>query len=408
MTMPRAVEPHPWLRDSPGAILGLFRSDAEPLTKADVVRLSGLSRTAVNARVNPLIEAGILRLSRSQSTTGGRPAERYELNRDWGVVLIADMGATAIRAAASDLRANILAERTERIDIGAGPEAVLARVDRLLEGLLAETGRDAGDVVGIGLDVPGPVDHERGRVIRPPIMTGWHDFDVPGHFAATYSGPVLVEKDTNAMAFGEQRIIHHDTDDVVFVKLGTGVGTGMVIRGEIYRGADGAAGDIGHIPLVGTAELEAAPLCRCGNRGCIEAYASGWAMVRDLDRPSRPVRTVDDVIRLAETRDHDALRAVRRAAEIVGTAVSDLVNIINPRTIVVGGQLAAIEDGLIAGIREVVYRRSLPLATRDLEIVSSELGSRAGVYGLARLVIDEVLSASRIDHLLANPPATAD
>lgn len=394
--------PTSWLRDSPGAILGIFRSEQHPLTKSELVDLSRLSRSAINARVAPLIEVGILRLTSAQGTTGGRPAERYELNPDRGVVLVVDTGATGLRAAVCDLSATILHELTLPIDIADGPQAILGRIGDLFSELLQRAHRTPAQVLGIGIAAPGPVDHRSGRAICPPIMTGWHDFDIPAYFRPRFDCPVLVEKDTNAMAFGEQRIKHRETENLVFLKLGTGIGTGLVIQDEIYRGADGAAGDIGHIPLTDSEATSPAPLCRCGNRGCIEAYAAGWAMVRELDQPGRRVRSVEVLIALAEARDPEVLQAVRRSAGIIGTAVSDLVNIVNPRTIVIGGQLAAIEGGLISGIRETVYRRALPLATRDLEIIPSALGSHAGVHGLALLVTDEVFSAERIDRLLAS------
>ncbi|MGC5629882.1 ROK family protein [Georgenia sp. Z1344] len=395
------VSPQGWLRDSPGAVYQLFRHHLTPLTKSDVARHSGLSRSAINARIAPLIDSGLLGPADTQGATGGRPAERFELNAGWGLLLIADMGATAIRAAVCDLRATFLAEKTAPVDITSGPEAILAVIGGMFDELLASTGRLPADVVGVGLDVPGPVDHELGRVVRPPIMPGWHDYDIPAFFKDRFSCPVLVEKDTNAMALGEQSLNHSAISDLVFVKLGTGIGTGMVLRGSIYRGADGAAGDIGHIPIESRSDEGSPPICRCGNYGCLEAYVSGWAFVRELESSGFDVKSVDDAVQLIRAREPAAVELVRRSADVIGTSISHLVNIVNPRRIVIGGQIAGVDDSLIAGIRETVYRRSLPLATRDLEIVPSTLGSRAGVYGLARLVLDDVLVPERIDHILS-------
>lgn len=381
----------------PGAVFALFRTHRPGLTKTEVARLTGLSRTAVNQRIEALLGQDLLVPSSHGARTGGRPADRFDVNRDRGVVLIADTGATGMRVALADAVATVLDEGYRPIDITAGPKAVLGRISAEFAGLLKRAGRSAADVLGVGLSVPGPVDAGSGRVVNPPIMTGWHDFDITDWFAADYDCPVVVDKDVNAMAFGEHRLTLPGTANLVFVKLGTGIGTGLIVDGRIYRGSDGAAGDVGHIPL---GDAEDAPVCRCGNIGCVEAHAGGWAMVRDLRAMGHPVESVNDVVRAARDGDPDTIQVVRRAAGIVGTAVSDIVNILNPRTVVVGGQLAAVEDIVFAGIREAVYGRSLPLATRALTIVPSALDERAGVHGLTGMVLDTVHAPEHIDELV--------
>jgi predicted NBD/HSP70 family sugar kinase len=184
------------------------------------------------------------------------------------------------------------------------------------------------------------------------------------------------------------------------LKAGTGIGAGLVIGGQVYRGANGAAGDIGHIQVtVEDADVE--PVCRCGNTGCVEAYAGGWAIVRDLRAAGYDVATVDDAVTLIRTGDLTAVRLARRAGRIIGHAIADSVSLFNPRVVVIGGQLARIEEQLFAGIREMVYRRSLPLATRNLQIVATGLGARAGLVGLALLLADGIFAAERIEGLLA-------
>ena len=278
---------------------------------------------------------------------------------------------------------------------------MLARIEGCFEALLRNRARSKVDVRGVGLNVPGPVDIESGRTINPPIMAGWHDFDIPAAFRRFYSCPVVVEKDGTAMAFGEHRRAHPTIPNLVFVKLGTGIGTGIVVAGMPYRGSHGGAGDVGHIALANQDDGDL-PLCRCGNAGCIEAYASGWALVRDLSSLGYRIDSIDDVVRLARDGNPDAVRLVRRAAQVFGAAVSDLVSILNPEVVAIGGQLAAIGDLLFAGIREVVYRRSLPLATRSLSILPSALEERAGVLGLAELVADRVYQPADIDRLLSD------
>lgn len=382
----------------PGNLFRLFRAYPEGLTKTELATLSGLSRATVYQRLGPLLASGLLVSASRESRTGGRPADRFLVNDRYGVVLVADMGASGLRVAACDISARILAERAQDSDIAAGPATVLQLVGSLFDEVLDDQGLGAADVRAIGIDVPGPVDHGLGRVITPPIMTGWHDFDIPGYFAPRYGAPVLVENDVNAMAFGEHRLVYPAVPDLVYLKIGTGIGAGIIVERDIYRGADGAAGDVGHIQIDDLGEGR--PVCRCGRLGCIEAHAGGWALMRELDAEGVGVGTVADVARLIREGHEGATRHYRRASQIVGTAVSDIVSMLNPRIVVLGGQLAAVTDSFVAGVREVVYRRSLPLATRQVQIVPSKLGAKAGIHGMTRLALDHAFAPSRIDVLL--------
>jgi predicted NBD/HSP70 family sugar kinase len=232
-------------------------------------------------------------------------------------------------------------------------------------------------------------------------MTGWDGYDIPGWFAPDYPCLVMVEKDVNAMAIGEQRTHHPHVSELLMLKVGTGVGAGIISKSEIHRGADGAAGDIGHNPIADP-DGEEQPQCRCGNQGCVEAYAGGWAMVRDLRAAGHDISTVDHVLDLLRAGDPKAVLLSRRAGRILGAALSDAVSLLNPRVVVVGGQLARVEQHLIAGIREIVYRRSLPLATRHLEIVTSRLDPRSGVVGLTILLADRIFDPHRINQVIAS------
>lgn len=391
---------HVWLRDTPGALVPLFRAHDAGLTKSETMRLTGLSRTAVSQRIDALVRAGYLT---SRSATGadgpGRPAERFVLDPARGVLLVADVGATAMRTALCDPLGAVLAERPAALDITAGPEPVLDTVVSHFDALLTDAGVRRDQVLRLGLSLPGPVDHERQRVVRPPIMTGWDDFDILGRLAEDFPCGVSVEKDANTMALGEYRKVYPDSPALVFVKIGTGVGTGLVIGGDIYRGADGAAGDIGHVPLHGeppdgrTADV---PVCRCGNDGCVEAYAGGWALARDLTAAGHPTNSVNEFIEHVRRGNRVARQLLRRAAAVIGTAVSDIVNMVNPRVVVFGGQLAELDDILLATARNVIYGRSLPLATRNLRVAAANLAD-PGVHGLAQLLSDQVHTTTAVD-----------
>jgi predicted NBD/HSP70 family sugar kinase len=377
----------------------LFRDVVGGLTKSEVMRHTGLSRTTVNQRLDGLLAAGLLIPAPEDARTRGRPAGQFVVNRDRGVLLVADIGATGLRTALCDLGGDVRAERQATAPVTIGPEPMLTLVDNLFTQMLAETCRTAQDVLGVGIDVPGPVDFATGRVVSPPIMTGWDRYDIPGWFTHRYECPVLVDKDVNAMAYGEHRLRYPDVAHLLMVKIGTGVGTGLIASGQVHRGADGAAGDVGHIQVT-VDDVDEPPICRCGNAGCVEAYAGGWALVRDLQAAGRDVTTVDDAVKLIRSGDLVAVRLARRAARIIGGAIADTVNLFNPRVIAIGGQLAHTDEQLFAGIREVVYRRSLPLATRNLQIVRSDLDPNAGILGLAQLLVDGIYAPARVQQLI--------
>jgi predicted NBD/HSP70 family sugar kinase len=239
--------------------------------------------------------------------------------------------------------------------------------------------------------------------VSPPIMPGWNNFPVRETFSAELGCPVLVDNDVNIMALGEKHSgLAKSVDDFLFVKLGTGIGCGIVVGGEVYRGVSGSAGDIGHIRVD-----DAGPICMCGNTGCLEAFCGGAALARDALTAARSgssdelagllaragTLTAADVATAAAAGDPVAVGMVRDSGRRVGGVLAGLVSFFNPGLVVIGGGVAGFGHPLLAEIRGVVYRRSLPLATGNMPIVLSELGGAAGVVGAARLISDRVFSA---------------
>jgi predicted NBD/HSP70 family sugar kinase len=381
----------------PGGILALFRQ-GQARTRADLVRLTGLARSTITQRLDALFAAGLLVPDGESASTGGRPPTQFRFNASGGVLLIADIGANHLRCAITDLVGSVLAEETSEVDIASGPSPVLDQVSKSFETLLAASEHLPKDVRGIGIAVPGPVEFATGCVVRPPIMTGWDGYKIPDYFAERYTCPTLVDNDVNAMAFGEQRACWPQYQNILLIKVGTGVGCGIIANGELYRGAQGAAGDLGHIPYIG----EGGPLCRCGNTGCFEAYAGGWALIRDLRALGHTVESSSEVVLLIRAGHPDAVRLAREAGRVLGHAISYAVSFFNPSLVIIGGQLAHADEPLLAGIREVVYRRSLPLATRNLQITTSRLDGQAGVTGLALMLGDHIFSPPAIDQVLGS------
>jgi predicted NBD/HSP70 family sugar kinase len=377
-----------------GSVLQLIR-DREGMTRSDLARITGLARSTVAQRVDALLAHELVYEAGGTASTGGRPPTLLTFNQRAGVVLVADLGATHSRLAASDLAGAPLAEEAFDMDIAAGPEKVLGLVDEHFTALLGELGRTPQDVRGIGIGVPGPVAFSKGQPVKPPIMPGWNGFPIPRWFAGRYDAPVLVDNDVNIMALGEHWANWRETEHLMFVKVGTGIGCGIVAGRAIHRGAQGAAGDIGHIRLAGHEDV----VCHCGNLGCVEAVAGGGALARRLNEAGIEAHDSRDVVRLVRADDASAVRMVREAGRYLGEVLASCVNFFNPGVIVIGGDVGEAPE-LLAGVREVTIQRSLPLATGELAIVASRLGDRAGVVGAAIMVVEHVLAPDVVDRVV--------
>ena len=380
--------------NTPGELLSLIRAGTA-VTRADLARHTGLARSTVAQRVDALLASGHVLEAGGTPSTGGRPATMLVFNHQAGVVLVADLGATHARVAVTDLAGTPLAELAGDLDIALGPDHVLKWVSARFGDLLQTTGKSPADVSGIGIGVPGPVEFDTGRPVNPPIMPGWDGFDIPAWFADRYGAPVLVDNDVNIMARGEHWVHWRSTPHLLFVKVGTGIGCGIVADGHIHRGARGAAGDIGHIRATGEDVI-----CACGNVGCLEAVAGGHALAMRLAATGVEASNSRDVVRLVHEGNVSATQMVRAAGRTLGEVLAGTVNFFNPAVIVIGGDIAEAHAQLLAGVREGIFSRSLPLATRDLRIVPCRLGDRAGVSGAAITAIEQVLSPAAVDRTL--------
>lgn len=364
-------------------------------TRAQLARVTGLSRSSVSQRVEALLGAGLVIEDGTTPSGGGRPALRLRINAEAGLILTADLGATEARLAVSDLAGAELASTTEELDIDQEPERVLAWADRHLRILLDTAGRHAPAVRAIVVGLPGPVEIATGTAVKPPLMPRWHGYRVPGYFAERYPADTLVDNDVNLMALGEHRATYPDLKHMLFIKIGSGIGCGIIISGQLHRGADGAAGDLGHIRVPGCDTP-----CRCGNTGCLEAVAGGQALANHLAADGLAAATARDVARLAADGHTGARQAVRAAAQHIGEILAAIVSFANPSAIVVGGSLARLDEVLLSGIRSGIYGRALPLAQRSLRIETSTLSERAGTAGAIALAQEHVLSEKGLANLL--------
>ena len=380
---------------APSTDLFQILRDGKARTRSELAAMTGLARSTVAARVDSLVKLGLVGPVGDAVSTGGRPSSQFAINASGRVVLGVDIGASHARIAVCDLTGAMIDHDSVAIEISEGPQAVLGWVEKSGTALLERHGARKG-LLAIGVGLPGPVEHSTGLPIDPPIMPGWDRYDVPAHLGSTFDVPVLVDNDVNIMALGERDVAWPGVDHFIFVKVATGIGSGVISGGYLQRGAQGIAGDIGHVYVPSGKDI----LCRCGNFGCLEAVAAGPAIARTLQEQGFAVETSQEVIDLVRAGNTAAVRAVREAGRTIGEVLTTCVSIINPAVIVLGGSLALAGEHLLAGAREVVYRRSMPLATGHLQIAQSRSGGNAAVQGASMLAVHHALPPERIEALL--------
>ncbi|MFL6698387.1 MAG: ROK family protein [Vitreoscilla sp.] len=362
-------------------------------------RLS-LSRAHANAVVAGMLEQGWLDRGGQRQSSGGRRAETLCLHPALGVLLCADLGATSIEVAVLSLDLQVLARHGEPIDVRLGPGLVLSRIRALMREVLAMRKLKARDVLAIGMGVPGPVDFATGQPVEPPLMPQWDSFSIRDDLRAEYEAPVWVDNDVNLMALAELWRLKRALPNFLVLKVGTGIGCGVVCHGEVYRGANGSAGDVGHICVD-----PAGPRCHCGNVGCVETMAGGPAIARDATTAAQAghsaplaerlaaagVLTPEDVGQASRAGDAAANQIVQRAGTQIGQMLASVVNFFNPSHVFVGGGLTRIGPLFLASLRQCVYQRSLALSTRHLEVGYTPLGDQGGLIGAGVLALQETL-----------------
>ncbi len=390
------------LSEKEGHVARLVR-DAGTIARSDLGRRSGLGRPSLTAALQVLEEVGLVSELGTGASTGGRPPSLVRFQPTAAYVLGIELGATSVDVAISDLLATPVQHAAATIDVKDGPDIVLKVICELIDGLLEDGSVSADQISGLGIGLPGPVEFNSVRQVSPPIMRGWDRFPVREFFHDRYGWPVFIDNDVNLMALGEAAG-GVTAENFLYVKLGSGIGCGIMCSGRLHRGHNGSAGDIGHTAVGGSL----AP-CHCGNIGCLEAVAGGHALGRaagDLARSGsstelsraagmRAELTAVDIGAALRNGDLGAVELVKSAGSAIGEVLAGLVNFFNPSMIILGGGLINVGDLLMAAIRESVYRRSLPLATRDLSVVTGALGSKAGVVGAAALVLDQLYHLRR-------------
>jgi len=369
-------------------------------SRSALAAASTFSKSKANAAVAGLVERGLLEEIGLQASSGGRRPEALRMSRAVGVLAGIDLGATSLDVAILSPDMGVLAHHAEPADVRASPAVLLSRIRELLRELLQRCGATRKDVIGIGMGVPGPVAFGSGLLVNPPLMPGWEGLSIRDVLGEDYAAPVFIDNDVNVMALGELWRLHRQLPNFLVVKIGTGIGCGIVCHGEVYRGADGSAGDVGHICVDPDG-----PRCHCGNLGCVEAMAAGPAISRMAVEAAQSGQSAllaqvlaaqgsispVDVGQASRAGDAAAHGIVQKAGTRIGQMLASIVNFFNPSHVFIGGGITGIGPLLLASIRQSVYHRSLALSTRHLDIQYAPLGERTGVIGAGVLALQEAM-----------------
>ncbi|MEU1790530.1 ROK family transcriptional regulator [Streptomyces sparsogenes] len=396
--------------ETPGSQSSLHRANLErvvravrmagSLTQAEIARTTGLSAATVSNIVRELKDGGTVEVT--PTSAGGRRARSVSLSGDAGIVVGVDFGHTHLRVAIGNLAHQVLAEESEPLDVDASAAQGLDRAEHLVSRLIAATGISQEKVVGVGLGVPAPIDVETGTLGSTAILPGWAGTNPRDDLAERLGVPVHVDNDANLGALGELVWgAGRGVADLAYIKVADGVGAGLVISGQIYRGPGGTAGEIGHITLD-----ESGPVCRCGNRGCLETFTAARYVLPLLYSSHGADLTVERMVQLARDGDPGCRRVIADVGRHIGSGVANLCNLINPSRVVLGGHLAEAGELVLGPIRESVARYAIPSAARRLSVMPGALGGRAEVLGALALVLSEMGDSTLLDGALsAGAPA---
>jgi len=396
--------------ETPGSQSSLHRANLErvvravrlagSLTQAEIARSTGLSAATVSNIVRELRDNGTVQVTPTSS--GGRRARSVALSGDAGIVVGVDFGHSHLRVAVGNLAHQVLAEQSEPIDVDASASQGFDRAEQLVARLVESTGIGPEKVLGVGLGVPGPIDVETGALGSTAILPGWSGINPRQEMSDRLGVPVQVDNDANLGALGE--LVWgggRGVKDLAYIKVASGVGAGLVIDGRIYRGPGGTAGEIGHITLD-----ESGPVCRCGNRGCLETFTAARYVLELLRGSHGEGLTIPRMVQLGREGDPGCRRVIGDVGRHIGMGVASLCNLLNPSRIVLGGDLAEAGELVLGPIRESVSRYAIPSAAQRLSVVPGALGARAEVLGALALVLSEMGDSTLLDgNMTVDTPA---
>ncbi len=371
------------------AALDLIRFSGSGMSRTDLAEQMGLTRAAVSLIVKELLESHVVQEAESRSVPSGRPPIVLEVDPGYGLVGAIDMGATHMTIAVADFTARIHQELDFPFDIKDGPEVCLSMANQCLQKMLEAQGLSITDLSAVGIGVPGPVITEAGMVIAPPIMPGWDRFPIRSRLENMWHCPITLNNDAELGALGEWAYgAGRGEKNIAYIKVGSGIGAGLILNKQIYGGTMGAAGEIGHLTID-----ENGPVCNCGNRGCLEAFAGGHAIAKQgqalaksgkrtllADIPIEKI-TALEVAEAARRGDLRAQEILRRAGIYIGIAIAGLINLFNPSVVIIGGGVSQVGDIISAPIRQAVRERAMRASEQSVRITTGMLGRRSVLIG---------------------------
>lgn len=402
-----------WSGPAAGAAIFRIIKNMGPLSRTDIVKQTGLSKSTVSVHTKKLLEMGLVKEAKSENKSVGsvgRNRQLLKFAKNNGYIIGVDLGATSLNVALCNLDAEIIDLKIVDILVNSGPDIIMENIDNLIEELLSTNKANKKKIFGIGMGVPGPVEFSKGLPVSPPIMPGWHLVPLKEILQKKYNCPAFVDNDVNVMAVGEKHAgLAQDVSNFIFIKIGTGIGAGIICEDKLYRGSKGCAGDIGHIGLDGEEEL-----CPCGNRGCLEIIAAGPAIAKKAKEAAKNRDsefllsvlnqkgdlTAKDVGEAVKENDSSAIEIVENSGQKIGQVASRLVNFYNPSLIIIGGGVAKIGNHLISAIKEEILRRSTSLAVQDLKIELSRKNEVVGVIGAAAMAVNEIYSHDNVTEMV--------
>jgi predicted NBD/HSP70 family sugar kinase len=360
-----------------------------PLTQADLARLAGLSRSTVSNIVAELQGAGMVRSAAhpgpAERRKPGRPGSLLSLEPSVGAVVGVDIDHERLTVLVADAAHTVLAEDRRPLERDHDARAVMRLASQLVDQTVLMAGVRRERLAGAGVGLAGPIDLATGRIHPSSIAPSWQFVDPRKEFEDLLKLPVYIDNDANLGALAEMMWgAGRGVSEAAYVKVDTGVGVGLVVQGRIHRGAGGTAGEIGHSTID-----EDGPVCRCGNRGCLEGFVGSRALVESLRTRYRADLTIEDVLRLARDGDVGCRRVLADAGRLLGVQVANLCNLLNPRRVIIAGRVASAGEILLEPLRTSFARRALPHAVETVEVVPAELGDRATALGAAALAMHE-------------------
>jgi glucokinase-like ROK family protein len=379
-------------------ILNLIRQEGT-VSRAAIAKRTSLSRSTVSSIISELLGENLVTEIGQGHSSGGRRPILINFNYRAGYLVGVDLGATHILVLVTDLNGETIARQETDFAISVGPEIGLKKAADVVRRCLDHAGVRLDQVVGLGMGVPGPVEYALGRVVAPPIMPGWHGVALRDRLAEDLKLPVYLDNDANLGALGERwRGAGRGCPNLVYIKIGTGIGCGLILNGELYRGDVGSAGEIGHVTID-----ENGPPCKCGSYGCLESMAGGPAIALRAQQSIRagqatalsevqPIESITarDVALAARAGDRLAQQLFADAGKHIGVALASLANLLNPGLIIIGGGVAQAGDLLLEPIRKTVEQRALQSVVQNTRIIQSALGRDATALGAVSLALNEV------------------